>query len=374
MKKQFLYILFFGFMLGGCNPTIPVTPLEPEEEQLDSTRMLGGDISLLTRYENFGAVYKDSLGVIVEPLELFKETGMNSARLRLFVNPDTSSDACQNLSYVTALAKRIKEAGFTFMLDFHYSDTWADPIQQTKPATWNDLPFETLKDTLYTYTKNCLETLIAAGATPDYIQIGNEITSGMLWDDGRVNYNSTSNWNNLALLLGSASTACREVCPNAQLIIHIERSGNRTLVQKFFQNINDFEVDYDIIGLSYYPHWHGTISSLESTLKMLNTNHPEKKIMIVEFGYNNNWYPTDATYDFTSTYPATAKGQAKITADLITMLKSHQQVTGLYWWFPEENEATYTGILQGWTNRGLFDNNTGKALPALYELKNFRKK
>ena len=195
----------------------------------------------------------------------------------------------------------------------------------------------------------------------------------MLWNAGRVNYNSTSNWTNLALLLREASTACREICPNAKIIIHIERSGNKALVQKFYQNITDFGVDYDIIGLSYYPHWHGTISSLENTLNMLTINHPEKDVMIVEFGYNNNWYPTDATYDFTSTYPATPEGQANITADLITMLNKHKQVTGLYWWFPEENEATYTGILSGWTNRGLFDNKTGQALPALYKLKNFRK-
>jgi len=369
MKKQFVYAILIGFLLGSCNPTVPIESIEP----LDSTRMLGGDISLLARYENFGAVYKDPSGVNVEPLELFKEAGMNSARLRLFVNPNTSSDACQNLSYVTTLAKRIKEAGFTFMLDFHYSDTWADPIQQTKPAAWANLSFEALQDSVYTYTKNCLAILVAADATPDYIQIGNEITSGMLWNDGRVNYNSTSNWTNLALLLREASTACREICPKAKIIIHIERSGNKALVQKFYQNITDFGVDYDIIGLSYYPHWHGTISSLENTLNMLTINHPEKDVMIVEFGYNNNWYPTDATYDFTSTYPATPEGQANITTDLITMLNKHKQVIGLYWWFPEENEATYTGILSGWTNRGLFDNKTGQALPALYKLKNFRK-
>ena len=137
-----------------------------------------------------------------------------------------------------------------------------------------------------------------------------------------------------------------------------------------------FNFDFDVLGLSYYPIWsdHGTIEAFSATLDYYAQTYPDIAVMVCEFSYNYAWYPTDATFDYTSVYPATAEGQRLFTADLIAMLRTHSNVTGLFWWFAEENEkndAGYTGILSNWINRGLFDNTTGCALPAMDELSRF---
>lgn len=332
-------------------------------------KYVGGDISRLPEFETAGAVYKDASGNTITPLTFFKEQGWNAIRVRLFVNPSTTATdgAVQSLDFVTKLGKRIKDAGYQFMLDFHYSDTWADPGKQYIPTSWTkDKSASALQDTLYNYTKRCLQHLVANGAQPDLIQTGNEISYGMLWDVGKVQAYSTSNWDVFTGMLKRAIAACREVCPKAKVIIHTERSGDATTSVKYYSLIKQYGVDYDIIGLSYYPFYHGFLPALETTLTNLESNFPNKKIMIVEFGYYHNYYK--GNYDYTSTYPATNAGQKAITDDLITLLKKHSQVNGLFWWYPEENSA-----LNNWLNYGLFDCYDGnKALPALFELKNFK--
>ncbi len=382
--KKLIWTLCIAATLVACeknNPTQDNTEKQDTTQKSDSTLIpdttqlpeydesliLGADLSLLPRYEQAKAVYRDTLGKTVEPLTLFADQKFNCIRVRLFVNPNTKSDSCQDLDYVLNFAKKIKASGFQFMLDFHYSDGWADPVKQTKPAAWKDLTFSELTAKIYDYTKGVLDTLNAAGCTPDYIQTGNEITGGMLWPDG-----STDNMSNFTTLLKSAGKACRECCPNAKIVLHIERPQKTDRVTWFYQSMASNSVDYDIIGLSYYPHWHGSIDALCTTLNSLAQKFSSKKVMIVEYGYYNNWYPSDATYDFTATYPATPAGQAKMTQALVSRLRNYKQVTGLFYWFPEENEAKWTRIIDGWTSRGLFNNDNGRALPALYELKNFR--
>ena len=139
-------------------------------------KYVGGDISMLTKYEDAGVVYKDKDGNAVQPLTFFKEQGLNAMRVRLFVDPSLDNDkaVCQDLEYVKALGKRIKDAGHKFMLDFHYSDTWADPGKQWTPDAWKTLNDEALATKLYEYTKSCLEALKTAGAEPDFSQTGNE--------------------------------------------------------------------------------------------------------------------------------------------------------------------------------------------------------
>ena len=156
---------------------------------------VGGDISLLTKYEEAGVVYKDKSGAIVQPLAFFKEQGLNAMRVRLFVNPTKNGDkaVCQDLEYVKALGKRIKDAGMRFMLDFHYSDTWADPAKQWTPDAWKTLTDTQLYEQIYAYTKDCLQQLNVAGATPDFIQTGNEISYGMLWGTEAVAKNNNAN-------------------------------------------------------------------------------------------------------------------------------------------------------------------------------------
>ena len=344
-------------------------------------KYVGGDISMLPKYEQQKATYLDKDGkAIADVLTFLKEQGWNTIRVRLFVDPSKSGDkaVCQDLDYVKALGKRIKDAGLYFMLDFHYSDTWADPEHQTIPALFVSVNTPAY-NYIYDYTKEALQALVAYGATPDLIQTGNEISFGMLWDGCKVSANDAwnayldTNWDHFATALKNASRACREVCPQAKIIIHTEQCANNpTLDVAFFKRIKQHEVDYDIIGTSYYPYFKGELSNLDKGLTQLETNFPEKQIQIVETGYPSKWEVPGTSYDYTKTYPYTHEGQRKYTADLITTLKKHNQVNGLNWWYAEANAKGCTGDLKdGWYNASLFDNETGRALPALYELKNF---
>lgn len=351
---------------------------------VSAQKYLGGDVSLLLTYEENGANYMDIDGKkITDLLAFLKEQGLNTMRVRLFVDPSKASAEAkgqgvrQDLEYVKKLGKKIKDAGLGFMLDFHYSDTWADPEHQTMPQEFimvNTPAFEYI----YTYTKNSLEAMVTAGATPDFIQIGNEISFGMLWDGCKVKHNSDwtayldDNWDSFSKALKNASKACREVCPEAKIIIHTEQCANNpTLDVAFFNRIKANEVDYDIIGTSYYPYYKGPISNLDKGLTQLEINFPDKQIMIVETGCGYHYKMGDKE----TGYPLTYEGQQKFTAELITMLNKHQHVNGLFWWFLEANEYGLDWktkrVTDKWYDASLFDNETGHALPALYELKNF---
>ena len=348
------------------------------------TLYAGGDISLLPTYEEHGANYMDKDGQkITDMLSFLKGQGMNAIRVRLFVEPDRApaehkgQGVRQDLDYVKKLGKRIKDAGLKFMLDFHYSDTWADPDHQATPNLFisvNTPP----TSYIYTYTKACLEQLNAAGATPDFIQTGNEISWGMMYDSGCKlehkddwsGYKDT-NWDNFTTALKNAGKACREVCPGAKIIIHTEQAANTPLVTDFYQRLARYEVDYDIIGTSYYPYYHGNLAQLNKTLTAFESQFPNKKIMVVETGCAYHWKVGNNNQG----YPLTYEGQRQFTADLIKTLKAHNNVNGLFWWFPEANEYGLNWntqrVTDNWYNAGLFDNETGRALPALYELKNY---
>lgn len=348
-------------------------------------RYVGGDISSLADNEAKNPTWKDYNGNTITPLEFFKEEKLNAMRVRLFVEPDnyTGTDkgaATQDLDYVKTLGKRIKDAGFKLMLDFHYSDTWADPEKQWTPADWASLSDDDLYTKIYDYTKDVLTQLKAAGAEPDFIQTGNEISYGMLWGAYGASESSlkrcyinssTANWTRFTTLLKQAGKACREVCPNAKIILHTERAAQQSVLTNFYDKMKSASVDYDIIGLSYYPIWHNTISTLESAISTLESRYTDKEIMIVEVGYAYSWKQS-GTYDLTSTYPASETGQQNFTKDLITMLNKHSKVTGLFWWWMEYNAYPWaTTKMDGWWYAPLFDSNTGKALAAMSELKNF---
>ena len=350
---------------------------------IQAQKYVGGDLSMLSKYEQQGATYLDKDGKsIADVLAFVKEQGWNTVRVRLFVDPSNDKDKCvvQDLEYVKSLGKRIKDAGLHFMLDFHYSDTWADPKQQNTPMIFEMVNTPTY-EYIYYYTKESLEALTRAGATPDLIQIGNEISFGMLWDSCKIGPKSENDWSDysddrwdsLGKALKNASKACREICPEAKIIIHTEQCANNpTLDVAFFKRIKQHEIDYDIIGTSYYPYFKGELSNLDKGLTQLETNFPDKMIQVVETGYPSKWEVQGTTFDYTKTYPYSHEGQQKYTADLITMLKKHKQVNGLSWWYAEANAKGCTGDLkEGWYNASLFDNETGKALPALYELKEF---
>ena len=337
----------------------------------------GGDISMLPSYESANVKYTDAEGKRIDNLITYfrDKAGFNIARVRLFVNPNKKDvGVVQDLEYAVALSKRIKEAGLALLFDFHYSDTWADPKAQWIPAAWTSIPDAALPDTLYQYTKRVLTRLVAEGATPDFIQTGNEISYGMLWGpDGKRNYychyDKDANWERFCKLLTEAGKACREICPDAKIIIHTERTNNWNGTMKIYNRLAS--VDYDIIGLSYYPEWHNNLLSLTSVLNSIHATFADKPVMIVETGYYNNWYPENATYDFTSTWPASPAGQKKFLDDLVAAVKDLDYMTGILYWFPEENPYN-NRVYEPWYNHGLFNPNTGKVSDALFSLKALR--
>ena len=350
-------------------------------------RFVGGDVSLLAKYESQGAQYKDKDGeAIGDVIAFLKEQGWNTLRVRLFVDPTKTDDpksVVQDLDYVTSLGKRIKQAGLLFMLDFHYSDTWADPGSQWTPDSWKDFGDEQLQSKLYAYTRDCLEHLNDAGASPDFIQTGNEISYGMLWGtkaavgSNQVNRcytnSAQANWNRFFALLQQATKACREVCPRAQIIIHSERVPAPQVLIDYFDRLTKAHIDYDIIGLSYYSYFHGKLDVLETALRQLIARNYGKAIQIVEMGYPSQWAVPGSSVDYSATYPLSADGQQRFVADLITLLKKYPQVNGLSWWYAEANAYGCSGDLKnGWYNASLFDNNTGCALPALQKLQDFK--
>jgi arabinogalactan endo-1,4-beta-galactosidase len=312
-------------------------------------------------------------------------------RVRLFVDPtkatadEKKEGVIQDLEYVKALGKSIKDAGYKFMLDFHYSDTWTDPGNHKTPAAWSSMTVEELTAQINTYTETCLTALKEAGAEPDFIQTGNEITTGMLWNTGKVNSDgtdtSTGSMKNLAGYLASAIKACKKVCPEAKIVIHTELHAASSLPQ-FYQKLSAYtDVAYDIIGLSYYPDYHGTITNLGNLLTTLETNHADKQIMIVETGYGFEWALPDVKDAYKNQYPVSEDGQRQFAVALNTELKKHSKVNGLFWWYPEYtlnnivfkdgSEDWDKNFTSGYWNAALFHYKTGKALAALYELKNF---
>ena len=346
---------------------------------------VGGDISVLQSYEDLGVDYYDQQGAKIDDVLKYmksEQVGWNAMRVRLFVNPqrknpDGSTDAqvCQDLDYVVRLCQRIKEEGFSLMLDFHYSDTWADPSNQWTPADWQGLSDEQLQTKLYDYTKDCLQQLVEADAAPDFIQTGNEISYGMLWGKYNqktyyCNWSDNKNWPRFIGLLQHAVKACREVCPEAKVILHTERAGQVNALLAICEKLN--AVDYDIIGLSYYPFWHGALATLGRTLSQLESQYPDKEVQIVETAYYYQWQPTSGITDFSKTWAVSPEGQAAFARSLIAELKNHDNVNGLYWWFPEENgNGPGSKVLTNWVNRGLWDNSSHRALPGLYVLKEF---
>ena len=387
--------------IADANRVIDVILGRIDEQPYDGP-VVGGDISMLTKYEahqgmalRYGirnAHYYDMDGQVIDDVITWtRQQGWNAARVRLFVNPENASSehkgqgVIQNLDTVKILGARIKAAGMQFMLDFHYSDTWADPSMQYTPAAWADLDDDALVQKIYDYTRDCLLALKAAGATPDYIQTGNEISYGMLWGPVGTPQSqlkqcfTTSpeeNWVRFARLLISAVKACREVCPNAKIILHTERVPRTNVLVNFYRQMNNRGVDYDIIGLSYYPYYHGDLSVLATALNSVSNTFQDKDIMIVETGYSYHYKVGDM--DFSSTWPLTPEGQRKFTADLIAKLKPYSRMKGLFWWFPEANEYGLGGgywstlhVTDAWYNAGLWNHETGRVQPALFELKGF---
>lgn len=358
MKKNKLYASIVAAALG-------LTVATPSAHA-QHARYVGGDISMITQYDALSSGYLDGDGTKISDLVTwFKdECGWNTFRVRLFVNPSdpNKEGVIQDLEYVKTLGKRIKDAGCQFMLDFHYSDTWADASHHTAPAAWNDCTTAQQKaDRLGQYTRECLQQLNAVGATPDLVQVGNEVMYGMAGVNVAPYDKADSDWSAFLLLMDSGCKAVRQECPHAKIIIHSDRPCNAAYNKYFYNRLAD--IDYDVIGLSYYPFWHGTLSDLDIALTSLEREQPTKKVQVVETAYNFQWWPSSGiNYDTRKTWDCSADGQYLFLKDLVTTLSAHQNVEGLSYWFPEEAGCgdyadwnTGQGIvIKNWLNRGLW--------------------
>jgi beta-galactosidase len=244
-------------------------------------QMMGADISFLPELEARGIKFSDK-GITKDAIEIIKEHGINYVRLRIFNDPAQDSGYSPkkgfcDLNYTKQMAKRVKAAGLKLLLDFHYSDYWADPGKQYKPAAWKGLSFEELKKALYDYTKKVMEELKAQGTTPDMVQVGNEINHGIVWPDGNV-----SNIDQLAQLLCAGTAAVKAVDPTVQMMLHVALGGQNNESVFFIDNMIARGVHFDVIGQSYYPKWHGTLTDLENNLNDLVRRY-NKDVIVVEY-------------------------------------------------------------------------------------------
>ena len=211
----------------------------------------GADISWLPQMEATGYIFYNQKGVKQDCFKILKNLGINSVRLRTFVNPnkDKASGHCSKDETV-AMALRAKKYGMRVMIDFHYSDSWADPGKQVKPKAWEALNFEQLKQAVYDYTFSVMSALKKAGITPEWVQVGNETRTGMIYPEGH-----TDHWPQLAELINKGYDAVKAVSPTSKVILHVDQGNNKTLFTWWFDNAIIYGAKFDIIGMSYYPYW-----------------------------------------------------------------------------------------------------------------------
>lgn len=311
---------------------------------------VGADVSFLAFAEQKGVVFRDN-GQAKPGLQIFKDHGYNWIRLRLFHTPTTLPN---DLAYTIKQAKAAKELGFKFLLDIHYSDTWADPQKQFVPKAWEDLPHEKLVEAVHDYTRDVIAALNDAGAAPNMVQIGNEVIGGMLWPDGRV----PQNWSNFADLLKAGIRGVKDASSAGKppkIMIHIDRGGDKAATKHFFDRCREFGVEFDVIGQSYYPWWHGSLESLRENMDFMARTY-EKDIILVEVAYN--WRPAEYR-DRQGPFPETPEGQRAFLQEVDQVVRNtpNGRGRGIFWWEP----AVPPGSL---ASRGMFDK-TGNALPVI---------
>ncbi len=280
-------MLLITFLFNSCTSAQTSDTSTPEKNLSNFAFSKGADVSWLPQMEATGYKFYDVDGTQKDCLQLLKDRGMNTIRLRVFVNPsnDKTNGHCSPTETV-ALAVRAQKMGMRIMIDFHYSDTWADPAHQSKPAAWENHSLEELKNDVYSHTFDVLTALKSAGVTPEWVQVGNEIPSGMLWPEGKIENNQ--NWNQLGVLLDKGYEATKAVNPNIKVIVHVDQGNDNGRFRWFFDNIRKNNVKYDVIGLSYYPFWlksdyTKTIADLQNNLKDLVLRY-NKEVMVVEVG------------------------------------------------------------------------------------------
>lgn len=345
MKKVlWAYCISTVFLIWSCSSknnsptptqTQPVTYTPPV---VSASFAKGADISWVTQMESSGIKFYDKTGAQQDLFTLMKSLGMNTIRLRAWVNP---SDGWCNTTDLVAKAIRAKNAGLKILVDFHYSDVWADPGHQTKPAAWVSLDFPTLVTTLHDYTVGVMTTLQTNGVTPDWVQVGNETNDGMLWEDGRA----STNMANFAALVKAGYQAVKSVSSTTKVIVHVSNGFDNGLFRYMFDGLKANGAQWDIIGMSLYPSTSNYTTLDAQCLTNMNdmVSRYNTPVMIVEVGMDVT-DPTDS--------------RAFLT-DIITKTNSVANGNGLgvLYWEPEAYNWQSYGL-------GAFDS-TGKPTIAL---------
>lgn len=274
-----LPVLLFG-TLAESQPISNVSNSDRGEVEY-ARPLIGADISFVPSQEDGGTRFSDG-GEEKDVLDVLSDHRFNWIRLRLFVDPTAekgySKQGYCGLEQTLAMAKRIERSGMKFLLDFHYSDTWADPGKQFTPESWQGLSDEELADKIHGYTRDVLNRFVAEGVPPEMVQIGNEIHNGFLWPQGRMKASPKT----FGKLLRRASEAVRELDPKIKIMVHPALGGDNGRSRSFFDFVLSQKVDFDVIGQSYYPEHHGTLEQLRNNLTDLAKRY-EKPIVVVEY-------------------------------------------------------------------------------------------
>jgi len=341
MKSAYLVLAFYILAVCSCKKASTGNPSGGSTDTVKSSSLFikGADISWLTQMEAASIKFYDSNGTQKDCMQILKDLGMNAIRLRAWVNP---SDGWCNTTDVLNKALRAKNLGLKIMIDFHYSDIWADPGHQTKPVAWDSLTFASLDSALYDYTFHVMDTLKTNGVTPQWAQVGNETNDGMLWEDGRA----STNFRNFASLVTSGYKAIKAVSDSTKVIVHISNGFDNSLFRWVFDSLKIYNAQWDIIGMSLYPSttdWQSLDQQCLANMNDMVTRY-NKQVMVCEVGM-------DVT--------AAAICDSFLT-DIISKTKSVSGNNGLavFYWEPE----SYNNW-QGYT-LGAFDN-TGKPTVAL---------
>ena len=352
----------------------------------------GMDISMLPEIEKLGGKYYQN-GIERDLIEILKDHGVNSVRARLWVDPSSISGEAygggnNELERSIELGKRAQENGMSFLLDLHYSDFWADPKKQDKPKDWENLTFENLTQKVYDYTAEVMKAHKAAGVVPDMVQVGNELNGGMLWPDGKSWGQDGKEFERLSLLLKAGIQAVHEnnSDKDIQIMLHLAEAGDNGLFRWWFDEITKHGVDYDVIGMSYYPWWHGPIADVKANMEDVIERY-NKPVVLVETSFpftDENGDSLENSYSESGPiegYNVSVSGQAKYLSDIMTFINDLPNESGLgiyYWepaWIPVDGAtwATQAGMEysddiwdmgNSWENQALFDFE-GNVLPSL---------
>jgi arabinogalactan endo-1,4-beta-galactosidase len=324
-----------------------------QSDNLKQEFLLGADVSALASRPQMATQFRES-GQPESEISVLEKHGWNTFRLRVFVDPVRKAPV-NSLANTIPVAKEIKASGALFLLDIHYSDTWADPQHQEIPEAWRAMDVGQLEKKVEDYTSDVIAQLRAAGAMPDMVQVGNEITGGMLWPLGHVRvppstvkldagpiqalpepYDDGTQWDNFTRFLKAGIRGVRAGSGGAtpRIVIHIDCGGDWPVTRWFFDHLAKAHVDYDVIGESFYPFYHGTPEDLQGNLIQCERTY-HKSFLVAETGYTQSGGDAVLKERKYNLWPGTPQGQLQFLADVIGTVQRVPGGLGVYYWAPE---------------------------------------